>query len=1071
MLDVTQGRLVGRAAELGRLQSLLTAAAAGQPVVALVGGDAGVGKTRLVTELTAGARDRGFTVLVGRCAELADTVPYLPLADALRDATSDPSGAGQVHEALAERPVLSRLLPDAGAAGPLGADLPGLAQQQLFGAVLGMLAELAEVSPVLLVLEDLHWADRSTRDLVTFLSRVMHRERLALVATYRTDDMHRRHPLRPVLAELLRLPGVTSVGLGPLPATAMAEHLTSITSEPLDAAELGNLITRAEGNAYYAEELLASGVAHGGAARPGAANGGAGGWPATGGAARDRAVSGGAGYGGAAESWAADGGPAGSGTARTGAGTVAGELPAGLADLLLARMERLSPTAQQVLRAAAVTGRRVDDELVRQASGLGELEYEEAVREAVAHQLLMPDGGGGYSFRHALLREAIYADLLPGERTRLHASLAALLRDERRLAEVRGSAAELAHHSLASHDIPGAFTASILAAQEAHELAAPAEAHRHYDQALSLWDRVTDPEQLAGMDRGKLAFRSAVNAADSGDALRSVQQLRRLLAFLAPESDPVLYSRSSERLAYFLLDIDDDEDAIAAADAAVNALPEDPPRWERARALATHARTLLHLTDTAPAQARAEQAAAAAQAADAPWVHADALVTLGLLSERTGHHDEAIRLLTAADQEAGRAGVLGVQLRSAFQLARVQLEWGDLDASSAVAHAGMRVATDAGLSLAPYGLDLQYLHYLAHYADGDWDHAQQLADGFPLRVTSIAEARLSAMALFIDVARGSSGVAVRRAWLEPFFSRDRFAEYIGRGLLAEHALWQGDGDTALAEAAATIKAIEAWDLGLGPPVIRAAAIGLAALADRARQARAAGEHQREAAAAQAATGLVEIARQGAVGKRSVKAALGLEGRGWLARAEAEWRRARGENDPEQWQAVVEEFDPGFVYESARSRWRLAEALVEAGRRNEAEQEYQKAAAAADRLGAAPLQAALADLARRARLSRHAGPDGTRPRGPGGGQPAGQPAGQRRGPLAGLTSRELEVLRLLAAGQSNKEIGAELFIATKTASVHVSNILAKLSAASRTEAAAIAHGEGLGRSGPPDDRAG
>ena len=223
-------------------------------------------------------------------------------------------------------------------------------------------------------------------------------------------------------------------------------------------------------------------------------------------------------------------------------------------------------------------------------------------------------------------------------------------------------------------------------------------------------------------------------------------------------------------------------------------------------------------------------------------MHADALVTLGLLSEQTGQHDEAIRRLTAADQEAGRAGVLGVQLRAAFQLARSQLEWGDLDAASAIAHAGRQVATDAGLDLAPYGLDLQYLHYLAHYADGDWDHAQELADGFPARVTSIAEARLSAMALFIDVARGSSGVAVRRAWLEPFFNRDRFAEYIGRGLLAEHALWQGDGDTALAEAEATIKAIEAWDEGFGPPVIRAAAIGLAALADRARQARAAGEH-------------------------------------------------------------------------------------------------------------------------------------------------------------------------------------------------------------------------------------
>ena len=256
-----------------------------------------------------------------------------------------------------------------------------------------MLSELAEASPVLLVLEDLHWADRSTRDLVTFLSRVLHRERLAIVVTYRTDDMHRRHPLRPVIAELTRLPSVTTVALGPLGASAMAEHLTSLSGQPLDAATLDSLITRAEGNAYYAEELLA-------------------------------------------------------------ASSAGGELPAGLADLLLARTERLSPAAQQVLRAAAVTGRRVDDELARQASGLAGPEYDDAVREAVAHQLLVPDGEQGYAFRHALLREAIYGDLLPGERTRLHGRLAELLADERRLAEVPGTAAELAHHSLASHDIP-----------------------------------------------------------------------------------------------------------------------------------------------------------------------------------------------------------------------------------------------------------------------------------------------------------------------------------------------------------------------------------------------------------------------------------------------------------------------------------------------------------------------------------------------------------------------------------------------------------------------------------------
>ena len=247
-----------------------------------------------------------------------------------------------------------------------------------------------------------------------------------------------------------------------------------------------------------------------------------------------------------------------------------------------------------MLRTAAVTGRRVDDELVRRASGLDEPVYDDAVREAVAHQLLVPDGEQGYSFRHALLREAIYADLLPGERTRLHARLAELLADERRLAEVPGTAAELAHHCLASHDIPGAFSASVLAGREAERLAAPAEAHRHYDQALSLWERVSDPEKLGGIGRGKLAFRSAISAADGGDLARAAGAAAppaRLTC--TQDGDQVLLCRVHERLAYFLNDLGEDDAAAAAAQAAVDALPADPPTWEYARALATHARALL----------------------------------------------------------------------------------------------------------------------------------------------------------------------------------------------------------------------------------------------------------------------------------------------------------------------------------------------------------------------------------------------------------------------------------------------------------------------------------------------
>src|ERR1700678_2973330 len=397
------GRMVGREGELTRLLMLLNDAEAGRAALALISGDAGVGKSRLVCEVSDRARSLGFTVLAGQCAELGDSVPYLPLADALRGAAQVPG----VQDALVSRPALSRLLPDGGDRSVDG-DRSELGRQQMFGAVLGLLTELAASQPVLLVLEDLHWADASTRDLVTFLSRMLHRERVALLGTYRTDDLHRRHPLRPVVAELRRLPSVTSVELGPLDASAMVEHLTEhLPAGQVDAAELNDIVARAEGNAYYAEELLASSA--------------------------DR-----------------DG----------------GHLPAGIAALLLNRVEKLSDDAQRVLRTAAVAGRRASDELTRIASGLEPGEYEEAVREAVAHQLLVPDHAEGYAFRHALLREAIYADLLPGERTRLHAAMSTLLADEHRLA-VPGTAAQLALHSLASHDIQGAFAASVWAGKEA----------------------------------------------------------------------------------------------------------------------------------------------------------------------------------------------------------------------------------------------------------------------------------------------------------------------------------------------------------------------------------------------------------------------------------------------------------------------------------------------------------------------------------------------------------------------------------------------------------------------------
>ncbi|HLK76313.1 MAG TPA: AAA family ATPase [Streptosporangiaceae bacterium] len=985
------GRMVGRDGELGRLLSLLDDAEAGRSVVALVSGDAGVGKTRLISEVTRLAAGRGYIVLSGQCAELGDSVPYLPLADALRGAAQSTG----VRDALSSRPALGRLLPEGGEGPIADSDRSGLARQQMFGGVLGLLAELAAAAPVLLVLEDLHWADASTRDLVTFLSRMLHRERVALIGSYRTDDLHRRHPLRPVVAELLRLPSVIAVDLAPLTPSALAEHLTATASARIDATELNDIVARAEGNAYYAEELLAASV---------------------GGDSGHRDT-----------------------------------LPAGLAALLLNRVEQLTDATQQVLRAAAVAGRKADDELVRAASGLAAAEYEGAVREAVTHQLLVPDGTEGYVFRHALLREAVYADLLPGERTRLHATMCSLLSDENRLA-MPGTAAELAQHCLASHDIPGAFAASVRAGKDAEELGAPAEAHRHYDQALALWERVPDQEKTAGMARGKLGLLSATNAADSGDVDRAVHLLRRLRQLVADQAEqggrPVdvkLASRIGERLAFNLMLIDDPKapaEAVEVARATVDATPADPPTWQYARALTTYAYALIVEEDFNVARDWAKRGIAAARAAAAPWVEADALVTLGFMSNREGRNDEAIKVLTAAHRQAREAMVLGVELRSAYHLARAHLERGDLTTGGSVAHEGTKRAIQTGLDMSPYGVDLQHLHFQCHFADGKWDHAQEIADGFPVRVTSPPEASLSSMALFIDVARGNPAVEERRAWIEPFWSVRGFDySFIAYGLFAEHALWQGDTEQALAEAQEAIDLDNVPPWGYSPSVLRPAAVALSARADRAVHARTSGDDQTASAEVAAAGELLRIAREGAVFPKRPKFILGPEGRGWLARAEAEYRRAAGENDPQAWQAVLDAFGPAYMYEIARTRWRLAEALAEAGRRDEANEQWRLASQTADRLGAKPLRRALDDLARRARI-------GTAPDLPDGAV------------LASLTSREREVLRLIAAGRSNREIASVLFIAPKTASVHVSNILGKLGAASRTEAAAIAHREGL-----------
>ncbi|MEV0382084.1 AAA family ATPase [Nonomuraea sp. NPDC050643] len=921
------GLLVGRSAELAGLVRVLQSAADGTAGVALVGGDAGIGKTRLTTELVAAARERGFHVLVGQCAELGDALPYLPLADALRGA--EPA----VRDAAAAHPMLGQLLP-----GMESAPSTGLTQQRLFGSLLGL---LADVQPVLFVIEDLHWADRSTRDLLVFLSRMVQSERVCVVGTYRTDDLHRRHPLRSVLAELKRLPTVMSVELGPLASGEMSDYIATLGE--VDAQGLGLIVSRAEGNPFYAEELFAA-MAEG------------------------------------------------------------DSLPDGLASLLMSRVEVLSEAGQRVLRAAAVAGRRVEDELLREVSGLPPAEFEEVVREIVSRGLLRVDGYG-YAFRHALLQEAVYTDLLPGERTRLHAAFARLLT----------APAELAHHHLAGHDLAGALAASVEAGRLAERLGAPAEAHSHYDQALGLWERVPDAAELAGEGRAELAFRSAVMAADSGDNHRAVTQLRAL-----PPTSEV-----SERLAYYLYETDEDESAIGAAERAVESA-DDPAAL--ARALATYARTLLWSPRHHEVEAMSSRALETARASGARDAEVGALLTLATYVEHRGDVTRAHELVDTASAES--TGDLAMDLRARFHHARIHYEQGLLAHAAEVADDGIRMASETGLKWSTYGTDLRFLRFLIHYVAGEWDQAESVAAGFGARVGTLPEAILSSFALFIEVARDLPAVEGRLSWLRPFWS-DELASYMSRGLAAEHALWHGDPAAALGHVRAVLAPMVEGDAG----ALRMAAIGLWALAELGTT---------EGADDLRARARVSV-ETGPTGERGH---LGPEGLAWAARVEAEWHRVHGRLDVDLWREVVSAFDFGFVYEVARARWRLAEALLAAGDRDAAQTEWDLARETAGKLRAVPLENALLEFGRRARFG-----------GPGGG---GQRHGQRHGAPGdgGLTARELEVVRLVAEGLTNREIAERLFIAQKTVSVHVSNILGKLEVATRTQAAAAARQRGL-----------
>ncbi len=983
--------MVGRAAELATLLAGVERAAEGRASAVLLSGDAGVGKTRLLDELIARAAARGVRVLSGHCVDLGDVgLPYLPFVDLLRPVATDPEPAG----AASANPVLAPLFAGRPVVQPLPASdardlrrpLPHRAapppaddgRLPLFEAVAALICDLAAAGPLLLVLEDLHWADRSSRDLLRYLLARLADEPVAVVASYRADDLHRRHPLRPLLAELVRLPGVERLELSPLPDAEVGELVRRLAAAagPLPESVVDDVVTRAEGNAFYAEELLAAGL-HGEA------------------------------------------------------------LPLGLTDVLLARVEQRSPAAQQVLRVAAVAGRRVRHDLVAAVSGPADGDLDAALAEAVHHYLLVVDDDGRYRFRHALLREAVLADLLPGERVRLHAAIAA------HLARVpgAGTAAERAHHARESNDLPGAFDASLAAAAAAGAVGAPAEQLQHLEAALSLWSAVPDAADRAGRGQAALLMETAGAARTVGEPARAVALLRAALDALPAGAPAEDRARIHYTLAQAMVRVEDDIGAYRESAAAMALVPAQPPSQVRTWAAATHARMSYSVGRYDEAFAAVDEALAAADALgfDSAW--ADIAVTQA--RARPGVDPaEVLARLDEALVRARRSGDLDVELRVLFNLATVTFEAGRIADALGWTRGGTRRARDLGVEWSHYAAELRHLHVTALYLAGDWDESLAEADVLA-RVPDMA-AHVRADALLVLVGRGDPAARARVDWargLVPRLGAHVLLDFVAAAAEIDLAAWEGRPQDAVDAAMASYQRLrQEWDddhLGM----LRLAGTALAPVADAASAARRDGDAEgvdrwvrageEVVAAAHAA---VEIYR-GTYGDT-----MGVEAHAWLTRVEAEAARLRGESAAERWRSAVDAFAFGHVYEQARSRWRLAEALLAEGDRAGAGEQAALAHEVAVRLGAVPLRTAVEALARRGRLDV---------------------AGVRAVAVgAVLTPREAEVLALLAQGRTNRQVGAELYISEKTASVHVSNILAKLGAGGRTEAVAIAAQRGL-----------
>jgi DNA-binding CsgD family transcriptional regulator len=941
---------VGRRRELGELERVLDATRTGKGASVLVAGEAGIGKTRLANELAQRAREQGFEVLLGRSIDLIGTeLPFQPFVEALGP--------------LGEPRQVDEQTPDS--------------QLRAFEHTLALLTDQAAAAPVLLVLEDLHWADNSTLDLVVFLAHNLAERPVLLLATYRADERPSAERMRRLTDGVGRSGTALVLELGPLERDELAALLAAHADASLSATAADTIVARSEGNPFFAEELLAASAEAG------------------------------------------------------------GEVPRGLRDLLLQRVARLDQPTEGVLRLAAAAGREVGYPLLHATAQLSEGDLRDSLRRAVEHGVLVaePDRSS-FRFRHALLAEAVYATILPGEREELHQRLAKELTHSG-----AAVAAELAPHWAAANRTEEALTASVEAARETEAVFGLAEALAHLERALALWPAVPDTTNLVGLDLGELCSWAARLANQTGAAPRAVDLVGRAIDLVGTE-DRHRAALLHVDLAEYLYATGSQDAGLAALERAVQLVPAEPSSPERAYSLGSLAGGLMLAWRHTESLQISEQALVQARDIGAGEGEVRAQTLLGVDHAYLGRGEEGLARLSQALQLAEEIGDdVGLE-RVYINLTDALTMLGRARESARLGQAGLEVMRRHGI----HSTILVANFIEALLAVGEWDEADNASAGALRAITASSPYMLLMLRADLEIGRGDFEAA--RAHLQAALAtlRDDRGQGIYDIFLAELALWEHrwtDADQSVGDAVARANSRQAAQLR-----VWFCAKGLRALAELATLARARRDTHADRTWVARAGKLIGIARRAA----DEAATVTPNAAGWLALAEAEHERVRGVASPESWSEAAAAWDrlerPPLA---AYCRWREAEALVAAGAsRPEAGAPLREAHAVAGRIGAKPLLRELDLLAQRARL------DLAPPR------EADSSVEQRLEKTLGLTPREAEVLNLVARGYTNREIAAALVISVKTASVHVSHILRKLDAPNRLEAATIAH-----RLTPPD----